>query len=154
MGKGFTGGPQSGGGEMVHRTDVAQLTEERRLSMRVSQTSWPPSSFVAQSKPPNPSAQMHTPWLWGQEKEVQRCPNHPPFPPGWSHPLVPGYKSQHQCGRCSSQDTEPFGSVGQPSPGDTDRAQRLQPHPGAHTPGAQGSSQDPLTHSGQSPLRR
>lgn len=33
--------------------------------MRVSQTSCPPSSFVAQSGPPKPSAQMHTPRLWG-----------------------------------------------------------------------------------------
>ena len=38
--------------------------------MRVSQTSCPPSSFVAQSGPPKPSAQTHTPRLWGTAEEA------------------------------------------------------------------------------------
>lgn len=42
---------------------LPQLTAERRLSIRVSQTSCPPSNFVAQSGPPKPSTQMHTPRL-------------------------------------------------------------------------------------------
>lgn len=67
---------------------------------------------------------------------------------------VPGYRSLPHCGHCSFQDTEPCGSVGRPSPGDSGRVQHLQLHPGAHTPGEQGSSQGPLTRSGQSPLRR
>lgn len=66
---------------------------------------------------------------------------------------IPGYKSPPRCGHYSSQDTQPCGSAGQPSPGDTGRVQHLGPHPGAHTPGGQGSSRGPLTHSGQNPRR-
>lgn len=151
-----------GGGEPSRRRAArhlrgewhSRLTAERRLSMRVSQTSCPPSSFVAQSGPPKPSAQMHTPRLWGAAEGGSGGADRRPRPVWLAHPPpIPGYKSLPHCGHCSSQDTEPCGSGGQPSPGDIGRVQHLRLRPGAHTPGGPGSSRGPPTRSGQSPRK-
>lgn len=93
-----------------------QLTAERRLSMRVSQTSCPPSSFVAQSGPPKPSAQMHTPRLWGTAEGslggALITPTRLPVPPSlpsftctWLQDPAPlwalqfsGHRAMRQCG--------------------------------------------------------
>lgn len=103
-----------------------ELTAERRLSMRVSQTSCPPSSFVAQSGPPKPSAQIHTPRLWTQQKEAQGSPDHhpshladlvPPVPtwlqipaPVWALQFS-GHKAMRQCGPA-----QPWGHRQSPAP--------------------------------------
>lgn len=58
--------------------------------MRVSQTSCPPSSFVAQSGPPKPSAQMHTPRLWGRaDGDSEGALTTTPVPHGLSCPPPP-----------------------------------------------------------------
>lgn len=130
----------------------APLTADRRLSMRVSHTSCPPSSFVAQSGPPKPSAQMHTPRLWGDKRQLKGNVPHQPHTLAGPASL-PGYKSLPHSVHGSSLGTEPCGSVGQPSPGDSGTVQHPQRRPGARTPEGQGSSQGPPIHSGQSPLR-
>lgn len=99
--------------------------------MRVSQTSCPPSSFVAQSGPPKPSAQTHKPRLWGAtEAAGGGCPDyhpHPcPVPPGllsstrtWLQVPAPlwalqfsGHTAMRQCGPA-----QPWGHRQSPAPG-------------------------------------
>lgn len=94
--------------------------------MRVSQTSCPPSSFVAQSGPPKPSAQMHTPRLWGTEGGGSAgALSTTPVPPNSPHPActwlqVPaplwalqfsGHRAMRQCGPA-----QPWGQRQRPAP--------------------------------------
>lgn len=94
--------------------------------MRVSQTSCPPSSFVAQSEPPKPSAQMHTPRLWGTtEGGSEGTLSTTPVPPGLTCPTctwlqVPaplwalqfsGHRAMRQCGPA-----QPWGQRQSPAP--------------------------------------
>lgn len=108
------------------RNWAATLTAERRLSMRVSQTSCPPSSFVAQSGPPKPSAQMHTPRLWGTEEGSSTgalittpAPSNSPHPtctwlqvpaPLWALQFS-GHRAMRQCGPA-----QPWGQRQRPAP--------------------------------------